>query len=201
MKKLVLTIAALCLTSALVFAGGKKDRAPVGNWTFDTAETSVGGTSGTFYLTKGEFYQYVGAIDLTWDDSAFGDGMLKLDLDFSDPGSQNDWSEPKMAIDLPVSLNMRNIGTLSFDFYFDPNGRTMGSFKTQLFGTQGTPHASVDIPEEGETLENGFVKTTVVIPFPVKAGFITDFRLSIIGSNTDYIGPVYIDNLKFGPPQ
>ncbi|MDR3284578.1 MAG: hypothetical protein LBS97_05320 [Treponema sp.] len=191
-------VAALCLlvSCASKDAGGGGAAAAY-EWNFDNA----GAGTDRWELTPSEFYQYTGPINLSWDDQTFGNGALKIDLDFSDPANQNNWSEPKLKIDFLRAVNLRGLGAVSFDFYFDPSLRNMGQFQTQIYAeyTGGKVQAISPISSSGETLENGFVKVKAVIPFePVKA-FLTNIRLSLVGSDTDYVGPVYIDNIRFDP--
>jgi hypothetical protein len=172
---------------------GAKSAGPARVWAFDDP---VAGTDG-WELTHGEFYEYNGDIALTYDDVTFGNGMLKLELDFTeDAGAE--WSEPKLKIDLPKSINMRGITQFAFDFYYNPSYRTAGSFKVKVFSNNGASVDSAgDIAEDGEDAGDGFIKSDAVVPITPTAGFLPDMRFSIVGSLTDYQGPVFLDNLRW----
>jgi mannan endo-1,4-beta-mannosidase len=199
MKKNILTVVIVTLSMLAVLScastggGGGAQK----EWTFDDAGK---GTDG-WYLTKAEFWQYTGDIDLGYDDSAFGDGMLRLDLDFSNPANQNDWSEPKLAIDFLRAVGLRGIGSFTFDFYFDPSARNQGQFQTKIYTEYGGGKIDTVQPlsSSGETMPNGFVKVQASIPIEPVSTFINSIRFSVVGSNTDYVGPVYIDNIRFVP--
>jgi len=127
-KGILIVFAGIAL--ALVFAvscassGGGGARAPLGVWTFENPDNDTGG----WWLTNAEFYQYKGPAKLSRDDTTFGKGMLRLDVDFT--GHQNlDWSEVKLANDFPKSINMKNISRFAFDFYYNPSFSKSGTFK------------------------------------------------------------------------
>ncbi|GHV29414.1 hypothetical protein AGMMS4952_15100 [Spirochaetia bacterium] len=194
------SVAAAFAAAFLVFScastGGSGGGGFAGGWNFDDPAK---GTD-RWGLARSEFYQYTGDIAISQDSETFGDGKLRIDLDFSAPENQKDWCEPKLVIDLPRSINIGGFGSLAYDFYFDPSARNQGNFQTKIFTNTSAPiDANGGIPSSGEELENGFTHVEVVIPFKPTKGFITDLRLSIVGSGTDYVGPVFIDNIRFLP--
>lgn len=192
-------VAAACMVLSCGSAGGSGSGSGGGggvqrSWNFEDPAKGVD----RWELTSSEFWQYTGDIALAYDNTVFGNGMLRFDLDFSDPKNQSDWSEPKLKIDLLRAVGLKGMGSFAYDFYFTPTGRNKGSFKTKIF-SNNVLDASIDIPDSGEDTGNGFVKVRVIVPFKPTSAFITDMRLSIIGSNTDYAGPVFIDNIEFIP--
>jgi hypothetical protein len=173
--------------------GGAK-AGPAGSWNFDDPAAETAG----WVLTPAEFYQYHGEATLSYDNTTLGNGALRLDLDFT-ADSSAEWSEPKLAIDFPKSINMKGITQFCFDFYINPSYRTTGNFQTKVFSNNG---ASVDstapiAEEEGKDAGNGFIKIPVTILIMPTAGFIPDMRLSIAGYLTDYKGPVFFDNMRW----
>lgn len=184
--------AALSLSCASTGGGGGKG-GPVGNWTFDDP---AAGTAG-WELAVSEFYQYHGTASLDYDDATFGNGMLKLDVDFT-ADKDLEWSEPKMKNDFPKSFNMKGITQFTFDFYYNPAFCSGGSFKAKVFSNNG-----VSVDSTGETIEggedagNGYVKCKASILIMPTAGFMPDMRLSIAGYLTDYKGPLFFDNLRW----
>jgi hypothetical protein len=199
-SKLVFIATAILAVSVLFSCastgGGSGDgakAAPVGSWTFDDPLAETAGWA----LTPSEFYQYHGDIALSYDNTTLGNGMLRLDLDFTADSSM-EWSEPKLAIDFPKSINMKGITQFCYDLYINPSYRTTGSFQTKVFSNNG---ASVDstapVPDEGENAGNGFIKIPVVVLIMPTTGFMPDMRLSIAGYLTDYKGPVFFDNMRW----
>jgi hypothetical protein len=196
-KKMVCIGAALCaallLASCASAKGGGGAQGPAGVWTFDDPAADTAGWA----LTPSEFYQYHGDIALSYDDTTLGNGMLRLDVDFT-ADSSLEWSEPKLAIDFPKSLNMKGITQFSYDLYLNPDFRTTGGFNSKVFSNNG---ASVDstgpVPETGEPAVNGYIKIPVTILIMPTAGFMPDMRFSLAGYLTDYKGPVFFDNMRW----
>ncbi|MDR0375782.1 MAG: hypothetical protein LBH85_08685 [Treponema sp.] len=191
---LVAALAVSCASSGGGNGGGAaKSAGPAGVWAFDDPAEETAG----WELTPSEFYQYRGDIALSYDDATFGNGMLRLDVDFTND-INTEWSEPKLKIDLPKSINMKGVTQFAFDFYYNPSYRTTGSFKAKVFSNNGASvDSAADIVEDGEDAGDGFVKTNAVILIMPTAGFLPDMRFSIAGSLTDYKGPVFLDNLRW----
>jgi hypothetical protein len=191
----VLTCAVFIASCASTGGGSTGERAPLGIWTFENPDNETGG----WWLTNAEFYQYKGTAKLSRDDTTFGRGMLRLDVDFT--GHDNiEWSEVKIANDFPKSINMKNINWFTFDFYYNPSFRKTGTFKPKIWSNNGSKfinEAGLDM-EEGEDAGNGFIKVPVKIFITTPGGgFIPDMRLSVAGSLTDYKGPVFFDNIAW----
>jgi len=198
--RVMLILTAVLLAAALVScasSGGgnsKAARGPGGSWTFENPDADTNG----WELASGEFYQYRGAAKLSRDDTTFGKGMLRLDVDFT--GAKDlEWSEPKLKNDFPRAFNMKGITQFAFDFYYNPSLCTSGNFKSKVFSNSNG--LKVDFTGNdiggGEDAGNGFLKAPVVILIMPTAGFMSDMRLSIAGYLTDYKGPVFFDNLRW----
>jgi len=189
----VLACAALTASCASSGGGGGA-RGPLGVWTFENPDADTQG----WYLANSEFYQYKGPAKLSRDDTTFGKGLLRLDIDFS-AHQESEWSEVKMANDFPKSINMKNIDKFAFDFYYNPSLRSGGVFKPKIWSNNGSKfinETGIDI-EGGEDMGNGFLKAYVEIYIMPGAGFIPDMRLSIAGYLTDYKGPVFFGNISW----
>jgi hypothetical protein len=197
----VLLVLTVLLGAALVLScassgsgGGGGGRAPLGTWNFEDPNADTMG----WYLANAEFYQYKGSAKLSRDDTTFGKGLLRLDVD-STGHKDSEWSEVKMANDFPKSINMKGIDKFEFDFYYNPSLRSTGSFKPKIWSNNGSKfinEAGIDI-EGGEDMGNGFYKASVEIYIMPGAGFIPDMRFGIAGCMTDYKGPVYIGNIAW----
>jgi len=192
---LVLTVlAGAALAASCASSGGGGARAQMGNWNFENPEADTMG----WYLANAEFYQYKGPAKLSRDDTAFGRGLLRLDVDFT-AHKDSEWSEVKIANDFPKSINMKGIDKFAFDFYYNPSLRTGGSFKPKIWSNNGSKsinETGLDI-EGGEDVGNGFYKAYVEIYILPGGGFIPDMRLSIAGYMTDYKGPVFFGNIAW----
>jgi mannan endo-1,4-beta-mannosidase len=165
-----------------------------GVWTFDNPDFETEG----WYLANSEFYQYHGSAKLSREDTAFGGGMLRLDVDYTQD-KDSEWSEVKMANDFPKSINMKGIDKFAFDFYYNPSLRSEGMFKPKIWSNNGSKfinETGIDI-EGGDAVGDGWYKAKVEIYIMPGAGFIPDMRLSIAGYLTDYVGPVYFDNIAW----
>ena len=121
---------------------------------------------------------------------------LRLDVDYS--GNVGDsWSEFKIEKKFEgEKLKLNGYNVLTYDFIYNPKNMSTGMFKTKLFITDG-PNKDVVIDlSNGEDLGNGLKKAQAVIEFnnaDIEAESIT---LGLVGSNTDYKGSIYIDNIK-----
>lgn len=191
LTKIFIVVVILALAAC---ASSGSSRGPVGIWTFEDPDKETGG----WYLANAEFYQYKGATKLSRDDTTFGKGVLRLDVDYT--GHEDiEWSEVKMANDFPKSINMKGVDKFSFDFYYDPSLRTGGMFKPKIWSNNGSKfinETGIDI-EDGDDMGNGFLKAKVEIYIMPGSGFIPDMRLSIAGYLTDYKGPVFFDNIAW----
>ena len=195
---LVLTVA---LGAALIAScassgggGGGGARSPLGTWTFENPDADTMG----WYLANAEFYQYKGPAKLSRDDTTFGKGVLRLDVDYTGY-QESEWSEVKMANDFPKSINMKNVDKFAFDFYYNPSLRKSGVFKPKIWSNNGSKfinETGIDI-EGGENMGNGFYKAYVEIYIIPGAGFIPDMRLGIAGYMTDYKGPIFLGNIAW----
>jgi mannan endo-1,4-beta-mannosidase len=174
-------------------SGGERTLNAPGNWTFDTPESL-----GEWEVAAGEFWQYAGEVSARFDNRIAGNGSLRLDLDFSPPQNQNDWSEVKIKTRMDPPLDMAGFTEFTFDFYYHPARRTRGGFKTKIFAAEGALDVNGTIPLTGQTLANGWIKTAgkLVLEAPVEKP-LPDLTLGIVGSSTDYKGSVFIDNLAF----
>ena len=120
---------------------------------------------------------------------------LKLDVDYS-KNVGDSWSEFKIEKkfeDEGLQLNGYNV--LTYDLIYNPEYMSTGTIKTKLFIENGPEKDVVIDLENVEDLENGRKKAKAVIEFnntDMEADAIT---IGLVGSNTDYKGSIYIDNI------
>lgn len=141
-------------------------------------------------------WAYKGKPSVAWSGD-FG-GTIRLDLDYT-PTVDQSWSEVKLeyakAAAKPVDLTGCNV--LTYDFYFNPKAMTAGSFKTKVYAKDTAGHEVINVAPDidlskAKDAGNGMKVVTVTVQFqPVKEK-IQYFMFSIVGSNTDYKGAVYI---------
>lgn len=130
-------------------------------------------------------------------DKEIGQGSLKLDVDYSKDVAAS-WSEVKLQNDFSEPKNFNGYNLLTYDFIYDPSKMTTGEFKTKLFITD-IADVNIDIDtDNAEDMGDGLKKAKVKLEFASKNKEVSSVILGIIGSSTDYSGPIYIDNISFG---
>ncbi|MDR1559162.1 MAG: CIA30 family protein [Clostridiales bacterium] len=158
-------------------------------WTFDD------NVDGWTINEDDRAYAYTGESSVSHDNSTFDSGVLCFNVDFSNDSAEG-WSEAKMYSYFdPFDLTGHN--QISYDFYYNPSLMTTGSFQSKVYFSDSAS-GNGQISKEGEQLANGFIKVPVVISFAASNTTADHLMLSIVGSNTDYQGPVYIDNVTIG---
>lgn len=143
-------------------------------------------------------WAYNGPIDsvINYDASTTGSGALKLSLDYSkDSGAS--WSEFKISKDLGAATSFNGYNVLTYDFIYNPSEMTTGKFQTKFSaGDSLSATGEIDL-NNLENVGNGLKKAQVKIQFVPQNIEATSVTLGIVGSNTDYKGDIYIDNVKF----
>ncbi len=134
-------------------------------------------------------------------DKSFGGG-LRIDVDFSQQ-KNNSWSEIKLeegtAAVQPIDLSGCN--RLTFDLYYNPHGLHTGGFKTKLYAKSAADQEVINVCQDidlskAENAANGMKVIRVTIPFSSGAAKAEYFCLSLVGSNTDYKGALYVHRLR-----
>ena len=171
----------------------------IDNIKFDKTPDAVEGLKWTFDNdAEGWKYQgswaYTGTEDVTYDKSL---QALKLGVDYSGDVNSS-WSEFKIDTYMNKAVNIADYNYLSFDFIFNPENMTTGVFKAKLFIPDG-PDVNEDIDlDDAEDLGDGLKKVKVTLKFDSANIDTNSVALGIVGSNTDYKGALYIDNIAFG---
>ncbi|MGN0145414.1 MAG: glycosyl hydrolase [Clostridium sp.] len=157
-------------------------------WTFDDSEEG--------WKYEGS-WAYNGSEEVSYDDTL---KALKLGVDYS-ADVESSWSEFKINNYMDKAKNIADYNELTFDFIFDPEAMTTGSFKVKLFISDG-PDTCADINlDDAEDLGNGLKKAKATVKFDSVDVDVNSITLGIVGSNTDYKGNLYIDNIKFNKSQ
>ncbi len=149
----------------------------------------------------GGVWDYSGTPELTYD-AAVGDGAAKLTVDFTN-NAKKSWSEIKLENGaLPLALEGYNVVT--YDFYFNPKSMSSGTFKTKLYMTSDknqevvNTYPDIDLDSAEPIAGTSLKKVNVHIPFAPANANVAYFMISIVGSNTDYKGELYIDQITLG---
>ncbi|RII36464.1 mannanase [Clostridium chromiireducens] len=162
-------------------------------WNFDTDAQGWG---------YGGNWTYNGPTDnvVNYDSSAIGSGALKLSVDYSN-NSSDSWSEFKINKDLGTTTSFNGYNILTYDFIYDPSKMAAGGFQTKLFVTDSlNTYGAIDLTNEVD-IGGGLKKAHVTLKFTSKDVSANSIILGIIGSNTDYKGDIYIDNIKLSQEQ
>jgi len=136
-------------------------------------------------------------------DRSFG-GSLKLPVDFT-TDAQKSWSEVKItdgAINGTKPLVLSGQNMLSYDFYFTSDAMSSGSFKTKVYmksidGKEVVNAApDIDLSKAVEVKGTNYKKVAVQVPFEAVDAKVNYMELSLVGSNNNYKGDVFINNIN-----
>lgn len=156
-------------------------------WDFNDASKGLDGWKFS------DVYAYSGPHDVTYDKDHVGSGSLKMDVKYNPTDS---WSEVKIQQWVNEGYNLGDYNTIKFNLYYNPANMTKGTFKSQ-FWANADVNKSADIDlAKAEYLGNGISKVPVTITFNTKDVKNNMIILSVVGSNTDYEGSLYIDDIN-----
>ncbi len=142
-------------------------------------------------------YQYSSGEPKVSYDKTVGAGSIRLDVDYS-KDSKITWSEVKLQNDLSEPINFNGYNKLTYDFIYDSSKMATGGFKTKLY-IENAVNKDMDINlDNAEDLGNNLKKVNVTVEFNSKDVEINSIILSTVGVSTNYVGPIYIDNISFG---
>lgn len=147
-------------------------------------------------------WAYKGPTDnvVNYDDKTIGSGALKLSVDYSNDSSVS-WSEFKISKNLGEETSFNGYNILTYDFIYDPSKMTTGAFQTKLFISDSlNTYDKIDLTN-AEDIGDGLKKAQVTLKFSSKDVSANSIILGVIGSNTDYKGDIYIDNIKLSQEQ
>ena len=174
----------------------------IDNIKFDKSQKIVEGLKSTFD-NDAEGWKYEGSWAYNGTEEVGYDAdlqALKLGVDYS-ADVDSSWSEFKINKYLDDAENFAKYNFVSFDFIFNPDNMTTGTFKTKLFIPDG-PTKDVDIDlADAEDLGNGLKKAKVTLKFDSMDVDVNSITLGIVGNCIDYKGNLYIDNIVFGQMQ
>lgn len=159
-------------------------------WNFDDATKALDRWS------YGGNWDYAGVTEsvVNYDESS---KSMKLSLDYSN-NSTTSWSEFKVINNLSKTTSFKGYNKLTYDFIYDPSKMSKGGFMSKLYisGVADT-NSSINL-DKAEDYGNGLKKVKVTLNFKATDASADSIILGIIGSNTDYKGNIYIDNIVVG---
>ena len=152
-----------------------------------------------FDYTPGDWYYGNG-----WDGSYHGNKpvklshdskRLRLDVDFSQDGD-NGWAQIAVCRWDGDGMNLIGANRMQLDLIYR-TGQLDGSFLIKVSSSAGVDVTSQEITEEsGEKLSGNLSKATVTLWFDTLDGAeIHDWNILIIGNQTTYKGPIWLDNV------
>ncbi len=153
--------------------------------------------------TVGGVYQYDGESKI--ENKTVGDKkFLVATVDYS-KNANTGWSEPKFDYVHPEQVpSLKGYNAFVADVYYKPADKTGGSFGVKLYAKSPVTQSEIinsDAPlPEGEAVDipglEGYYKAQFVMEKKFDGAF-QNLTFSIVGKNTDYVGEVYLDNMRF----
>lgn len=153
--------------------------------------------------TVGDKYQYTGESKI--ENKTVGDKkFLAVTVDYSQNTDKN-WSEPKFNYVHPEQVpSLKGYNAFVADVYYKPANKTAGSFGIKLFTNSPATNKEIINDDaalpEGEAVElaglEGYYKSEFVLEKKYDGAF-QNLTFSIVGKNTDYVGEIYLDNMRF----
>lgn len=125
------------------------------------------------------------------------DGMLKMNVDFSKDVDQG-WSQVAASYWDNNGIKFSRANQVTLDFRYDSSKMTTGGLTIMVFSNAGiNANAPVDMAK-AETVSGTIKQASVTINFDALGSSASDcgFAICLIGSNTDYKGSVWFDNLS-----
>lgn len=125
-------------------------------------------------------------------------GAVRLGVNFAEDKASG-WSEVKLECGA-VPLDVTGANVVSFDLYFQPSAMTCGQFKTKVYAKDGNDteviNAAPDIDlSQAKDAGKGWKVVHVNVQVPEVQAPLAYFMISIVGSNTDYTGDLFLGHL------
>lgn len=140
--------------------------------------------------SNGGSWDYAGGLTIGYDS---GLKAMRLDLDYTG-NSTSSWSEAKVKCSFAQPRQLEGYNRFSFDFIYDPSKMTKGSFSVKLSAGTMDAHAPItNVTEYG----GGLKMAEAILTLTGGSNAVNSFIIGLVGVNTDYRGPVFIDNIAF----
>ena len=130
--------------------------------------------------------------------------LLAVSLDYS-KNTDKGWSEAKFNYTHPTEVaSLKGYNAFVADVYYKPSDKTAGSFEIKLFAK--SPATDIEIVNSNAALPEGEAVTIPGLEGYYKAEYVLEKKyegafqnmtLGFVGKNTDFVGEVYLDNMRF----
>ena len=117
---------------------------------------------------------------------------LALKVDYS-KDVKSTWSEIKASY-RKDDFKVKDANKITFDFIYNPEQMTKGSFKVKLFANSGIDTNTSIYLDQAEDYADGLKVVHFSMNYDTK-DIENGFTIGIIGSETDYQGMIYLDNV------
>ncbi|MDE7479106.1 MAG: glycoside hydrolase family 26 protein, partial [Lachnospiraceae bacterium] len=149
-------------------------------------------------------YQYTGQSTIR-NENVGDKTFLVLNMDYSN-NSDKDWSEAKFDYTHPSSVDtLSGYNAFKVDLYYKPTDMTAGSFAIKVFSK--SPDGNVELINKdaavpvGEPVDipglEGYYKAEFVLDLKIPAGTFNGLTFGLVGKNTNFVGDIYLDNMRF----
>ena len=144
-------------------------------------------------------YQYSGKSSIR-NETIEGKNLLVAKMDYS-KDTNYDWSEAKFEYTHPEKVDtLQGYNAFKADVYYKPADKKTGSFGIQLYASIPDIKCDAALPA-GEPANisglEGYYKAEFVLNNRFPAGAFTNLTFGFVGKNTDFVGDVYLDNMRF----
>ena len=141
-------------------------------------------------------YQYTGESKIG-NKTIGGKKYLVATMDYSNDKSQS-WSEAKFEYTHPDPVDtLQGYNAFKADIYYKP---AAGSFAIKLFANSPKIDSNAALPA-GEPANipglEGYYKAEFVLNNRFPSGTFQNLTFGFVGQNTDFVGDVYLDNMRF----
>jgi mannan endo-1,4-beta-mannosidase len=157
-------------------------------FSFDSSDSISG-------WTDGGNYQYGGGLSIGYGEPTSGNGSMQLQVDYSGNATTS-WSEAKVLYTFAQQKELEGYNRFSFDFIYDPTKMTSGSFNAKISTGIIDTNTTIDT-SKAVNYGAGLKKATAIIELLSAPNSVYNFTIGLVGSNTDYKGSLYIDNVTF----
>ena len=155
-------------------------------WDFASANDFDG-----WYHNDNDDYQNQGANSVEWNEQY---QALAVKVDYSKDADVS-WSEIKVSY-WKDDFATAGVNTMNFDFIYDPNAMTKGSFKIKLFSNGGdkVETDAVVNTDASEDYADGLKVVHFTVDFD-SADIAKNITIGVVGCETDYQGVIFLDNI------
>lgn len=126
-------------------------------------------------------------------------GTVKLGVNYAE-NKDSGWSEVKLEYG-KTPLDVTGANTVSYDLYYQPSAMTGGQFKTKVYAKDTKDEEVINVApdidlSQAKKAGKGWNVVHVAVQVPDVKAPLSYFMVSIVGSNTDYTGDLYLGHMR-----